>query len=141
MPDYLNNPVLHLLGLLILRNILDAGIVWMFYSLLVQRNIHLQHKVKHRAALVSLVIITASFIYSIYSQLQSNESTVVRISADFILKNQSESVIDWLFPLVSITYFLLLGFVLLPFGFQIRREYKMLQTSFTDQHWQAVTNH
>ena len=141
MPDYLNNPVLHLLGMLILRNILDAGIVWMFYSLLVQRNIHLQHKVKHRAALVSLVIIAASFIYSIYSQLQSNESTVVRISADFILKNQSESVTDWLFPLVSITYFLLLGFVLLPFGFQIRREYKMLQTSFTDQHWQAVTNH
>lgn len=140
MPDYLNNPVLHLLGMLILRNIVDAGIVWVFYTLLVQRNIHLQHKVKHRAALVSLIIIAALFIYSIYSQLQSKGFSEVNFSPGFILMNQSVSVTDWIFPLISIFYFLLLGFVLVPFGFQIRREYKLVQTSFTDQYWQAITN-
>lgn len=140
MPDYVNNPVLHLLGVLILRNIVDSGIIWVFYSLLVQRSFHLQHKVKHRAALVSLVIIAALFIYSIFSQLQSKEFTEVKISPGFSLMNQSVSVMDWIFPLVSISYFLLLGFVLVPFGFQIRKEYKLVQTSFTDQYWQAVTN-
>lgn len=140
MPDYINSPVLYMLGILILRNIVDAGIVWMVYTLLVQRNVQLQHKVKHSAALVSLVIIAALFIYSIFTLFQANEFTVFKISPEFIVSNQSLSAIDWFFPMVSITYFLLLGFVLVPFGFQIRKEYKLVQTSFTDQHWQAITN-
>jgi beta-lactamase regulating signal transducer with metallopeptidase domain len=140
MPEFLNNQLLHSLGLLILRNILDAGIIWICYSLIVQRNIHLQHKVKHRAALVSLVLIAGLFIYSIFSPFQSKEFTALTISPGFMLTKQSVRALDWLFPLVSIIYFLLLGYVLLPFGFQISREYKLIQTSFGDQYWQAITD-